>query len=306
MLVICVIGEALIDIIVDPTGYVRTSVVGGAPFNTARTCARLGVPTSFLGGISTDAFGSRMMDMLAADGLIYGLGHRLSQPSTVAIAQLDQDNAATYRFMFDNTAAASVTAQMALEALGACTSIHVGTLGLVLEPLADATAAVVSSAGSECMVMADPKCRPSVMDGSAAFARTLPVVLDRADVIKVSGDDLAYLYPSTEALQAAQQLQQRANAVVLFTDGSQEVRIITAGMPVTVPVPHVDVVDTVGAGDSFSGGFLAYWAHHGLDRAALADIDLLTKATAFGVKVAGITCTRPGADPPHASEIGAY
>ena len=110
---IYVIGEALIDIIVDAKGTVLASVVGGAPLNTARTIARLEVPATFLGGISTDAFGNRMMRLLAEDGVHYALGTQVSEPTTLAIAELDQHGAATYRFVMDNTSAAAVTPALA-------------------------------------------------------------------------------------------------------------------------------------------------------------------------------------------------
>ena len=135
--VITVVGEALIDIIVDPAGNV-TSVVGGAPLNTARTIARLGVPATFLGGVSTDAFGARIMRLLESDGVGYALGSQVDEPTTLAIAQIDAHGAATYRFMMEGTSAAAVTPEAALAHVGSdCSALHVGTLGLVLQPLAD-------------------------------------------------------------------------------------------------------------------------------------------------------------------------
>lgn len=191
---ITVMGEALIDIIVDPEGEV-TSVVGGAPLNTARTIARLGEQASVLGGVSTDAFGQRILRMLTADGVTLALGRQVPEPSTLAIAQIDAYGAAGYRFMLEGTSAAAVNAEMALACMGPDVSvIHVGTLGLVLEPLASASAAVVAAAREDQLVMVDPNCRPSVMTSSAVFDRTLGSVLTRADVVKVSGDDLTFMF----------------------------------------------------------------------------------------------------------------
>lgn len=297
------LGEALVDIIVDPRGEV-TSVVGGAPLNTARTIARLGIPATFLGGVSTDAFGNRIMRLLEADGVALGLGRQVPEPTTLAIAQIDEHGAATYRFMMEGTSAAAVTPQMALDHLDAsCRAMHVGTLGLVLQPLADASVALVGAATDDQVVMVDPNCRPSVMTRSAVFQDALAAVLPRADVIKVSGDDLAFLWPATGAQDAARQLAASTSSIVLFTDGAESVRILAGGEEVVVEVPRVPVVDTVGAGDSFSGGFLAWWMQHGRSRADLADLDAVVAATRFGVAVAGITCQRPGADPPRINEI---
>ena len=297
------IGEALVDIIVDLDGEV-TSVIGGAPLNTARTVARLGVPAMFLGGVSTDSFGGRIMRLLDADGVRLGLGGQVPEPTTLAIAQIDAGGAATYRFLMDGTSAAAVTPQMALAHLDpGCRALHVGTLGLVLQPLADASVAVVAAASDEQVVMIDPNCRPSVMTASPVFRDALAAVTPRADLVKVSGDDLEFLHPGMPTLDAAVRVQEESGSVVLFTDGAQAVHVISAGRDVVLEVPRVPVVDTVGAGDSFSGGFLAYWMHNGLGRDDIADLDAVAAAARFGIAVAGITCQRPGADPPRANEV---
>jgi len=279
-------------------------VFGGGPLNTARTIARLGLPVRFLGGISTDAFGGRIMRLLDQDGVAYALVDRVPEPTTLAIASIDAAGAATYRFMMEGTSATAVTPERALAAVGEqCQAVHVGTLGLVLQPLADASAAVVQAARPDQLVMVDPNCRPSVMTGSSVFADALARVLPRADLVKVSGDDLAFLYPGVDPSKAAADLAASSGSVVLFTDGSNAVRIITGVGEHVIDVPRVPVVDTVGAGDSFSGGFLAWWMQHGKGRADVADMDALVSGARFGVAVAGITCQRPGADPPRIDEV---
>ena len=199
---ITVIGEALVDVIVDAQGEV-TSVVGGGPLNTARTLARLGVPVSFLGGVSSDPFGQRIMRLLDADGVRLGLGEQVPEPTTLAIAQIDDSGAATYRFMLDGTSAATVTPQMALAHVDADSrAIHAGTLALVMQPLADALVAVVAAASDDQLVMIDPNCRPSV-DRLALLRESLDAVVGRADIVKVSGDDLDYLFPGTDQLDGS-------------------------------------------------------------------------------------------------------
>lgn len=302
---VAVIGEALVDIIIDRHGEVAASVVGGAPLNTARTLARLGVPTSFVGGISADPLGQRILRLLDADGVRHGLPRSVEAPTTLAIAQLDEAGAATYRFLMEGTSACAVAPAEALAAVGPATRVvHAGTLGLVLEPLADATRAVVAASPADRIVMVDPNCRPSVMASSAVFDRTLAAVLERADVVKVSGDDLAFMAPGEPALEAARALHRRTGASVLLTDGARAVHVIAADGERTLEVPAVPVVDTVGAGDSFSGGVLAWWLERDLPRADLARADLLAEAAAHGIAVAGITCQRAGADPPRAAELG--
>lgn len=300
---ITVAGEALIDIIVDLDGEV-TSVVGGAPLNTARTIARLGVPATFLGGVSLDSFGRRIMHLLEADGVGYALGSPVTEPTTLAIAELDQGGAATYRFMMEGTSAGAVTPEIALAHMDpSCTVLHVGTLSLVLQPLADAMRAVVAASPDDRLVMLDPNCRPAVMADSEVFPATMAALLPRADVVKVSGDDLAFLHPGLPLLDAAVAVQRESGAVVLFTDGAKAVHVLTEHDDVVLDVPRVPVVDTVGAGDSFSGGFLAQWAMRGLGRSDLADLEQVVEAARFGIAVAGITCQRAGANPPRLDEI---
>lgn len=303
---ITVIGEALVDIIVDARGEVA-SVVGGGPLNTARTVARLGLPVRFLGGVSTDPFGQRIMRVLAADGVTLG-GQQVPEPTTLAIAQIDDAGAASYRFLLDGTSAAAVTPAMALSAMDPeSRALHAGTLALVLEPLADALVAVVQAASDDQVVMVDPNCRPSV-DRLPRLRRSLELVLPRADVVKVSGDDLDYLFPGRSPLEAAQALAAESDSLVLFTDGASAVHVLTSGsrapaVDLVLEVPRVPVVDTVGAGDSFSGGFLSWWLHEGLGRGDLDDLERVEAAARFGVAVAGLTCQQAGAEPPTVAQV---
>jgi fructokinase len=187
-----------------------------------------------------------------------------------------------------------------------CKVVHAGTLGLVLQPLADATRAVVAASPDDRIVMIDPNCRPSVMTTSEVFRSTLDSVLGRADIVKVSGDDLEFMFPGVDLVEAARALQSRSGAVVLFTDGAKAVRVMNGADEIVLDVPKVHVVDTVGAGDSFSGGFLAQWMQRGLTRNDVRDTDKVVSAALYGIAVAGVTCQRPGADPPRAGEVKGY
>lgn len=298
-------GEALIDVIVDPAGEVLAATIGGAPLNTARTLGRLGLPVSFLGGVSEDAFGRRIRRTLADDKVDFALASATPAPTTLAIAELDDHGAATYRFIFDDTSAALVSPEEALAAVPAnCPVLHVGTLALVLEPLYQATQALVQAAPPSQIVMVDPNCRPMVMRDSYAFQQSWECVLERADIIKVSAEDVAFLFPDEEALLAVEGLHDRTGTTVLFTDGPHSVHVYAGGRSLTLSVPTVPVIDTVGAGDSFSGGFLAYWVSHELSRLDLGNIQQVGAAAELGIRVAGLTCQRSGADPPWATDLG--
>ena len=296
-------GEALIDIVVDTQGEVN-SIVGGAPLNTARTISRLGHPVSFIGGISHDSFGRRIKRELESDGVVIAIDQGMPEPSTVAIASLDHTGAATYRFLLEGTSACSVTVDQAIAAFNPrAMALHVGTLALVLRPLAGAVCAVVDSMGEHQILMVDPNARPSVMTEATSFQETFDHVLGRADVIKVSGDDLQFLFPGQDPALSARNLHASRGAVVLFTNGAESVSVFVAGSEQILAVPPVDVVDSVGAGDSFSGAFLSCWLQNHWTRDDLQDVHKVLTAARFGIKVAGLTCQKPGAQPPFAREL---
>lgn len=303
---VAVIGEALVDLVVTPDAIV-TAVPGGGPFNAARTLARLEIPTSFVGAISADAFGDLLHAGLRDSSVDLAIADRVDAPTTLAIAQLDGQGSATYRFLLDGTSAAAVTPGTAVEVLGALApaALHVGTLGLVLAPLRDATLAAIGAASEACLVFADPNCRPAVVRDRDDYLSRLDAVLRRADVVKLSTEDAEFLAPGTAPLAYAAEIVARGPSVVLLTDGGNGVHMITERDTVSLDVPRVTVVDTVGAGDSFGGGFLAWWLRRGLGREALDDPALLAEAVSFGIRVAALTCQRPGADPPRLSELGA-
>jgi fructokinase len=300
---VLVVGEALIDLIVAPDATVDARP-GGGPYNAARTLARLGTSVQFLGGLSEDRFGTVLRSRLAADGV--GLDHVVttSAPTTLAVAELDPSGAATYRFYLEGTSAPQVDPDQARGGLGPGTrAVHVGTLGLVLEPLATSTEALVAGLAPGHLLFVDPNCRPRVIGDAEAYLARVRRILGRADVVKVSGDDLDALAPGVEPREAARGLLAHGPRVVLFTDGAATVRVLTPGAEDEVEVPAVEVVDTVGAGDAFGAAFLGFWLTAGRGRDDLTDRDALVATTRRAVEVASITCQRVGADPPRLDEL---
>ena len=318
---IVVAGEALIDLLVQPDGTV-TAAPGGGPYNTARTIARLGGEVAFLGRLSTDRFGQRLRSELAADGVDLRFVESTDDPTTMAIADLDEDGAATYRFLTDGTSApglSEVAAMAAFESDPA--AVHLGTLGLVLEPMADVLVDVRNEYGSS-FTMFDLNIRPAAIRDRKAFGQRMDHVLAAGHVFKASVEDLEYLYPGADPIRAAEYLKECGDATVLITNGAEGVFIIgpdisggDAGhrfvrtLPdrpwvIEVPVPPVPVMDTVGAGDAFGGAFLAWWTEHGFGRRELNDRDALVEAVTRAIEVASLTVQRVGADPPRRSEVG--
>lgn len=300
---IIVAGEALIDLIVHEDGQLD-AVMGGGPFNTARTIARLGGEVAFLGRLSADRFGTMLRGALAADGVDGRFAAGTDAPTTLAVAELDEHGTATYRFHLAETAAPGLTGDEVRAAVGTAPSaLHVGTLGLVAEPMATAIAAGVASVGADTVVMADPNCRPRVILDRAEYLERLGGVLARADIAKVSADDLAYLAPDRSSAEAARGLLADGVGLVLLSDGARAVQVVSPTFALEVVVASVPVVDTVGAGDAFGGGFLARWVERGLGRGDLADPSLVRDAVEVAIEVAGLTCGRPGADPPRRAEV---
>jgi fructokinase len=229
----------------------------------------------------------------------------VTRPTTIALADLDENGAATYHFYADGTSASAVGEAAAAAALRlAPTALHVGTLGLVLEPLATAVKALVDGVDCDVLVLLDPNCRPTVTTDRGRYLETVAHCARRADVVKVSDEDLAFIFPGAEAVQATRSML-RPGAVGLVTRGADAVTIVTAGQAVDVPVPQVTVVDTVGAGDGFGGAFLAYWDEHGLGRGDMDDLERVIDGVRFGAQVAAMICERAGADPPRRSEVEA-
>ena len=300
---ILVAGEALFDL-VSRDGQQLAAHAGGGPFNAARTLGRLGRPVGFLGRVSTDRFGTVLAGMLAEDGVYLDPVLRTDSPTTLALAELDSASDARYRFYERGTSAPDVTPELALALIPAdIAMLHVGTLGLVLDPMAGALEALVNVVADRALVFLDPNCRPAAVDDEIGYRDRIARVLSAAHVAKVSADDLAWLHPGVDALDAARAVLELGPAVVLLTRGGDGATVVGLDGSFDVPAPPVTVVDTIGAGDAFGAGFLAWWDEHGLGVADLADAALLEQATAFAARVAALTCARPGASPPTRAEL---
>lgn len=301
---VVVAGEALIDVIVAPDGSLTASP-GGGPYTVARTIGRLGVSCAFLGRLSDDRFGTLLRSGLDEAGVAMELVTTTDAPTTLALAEVDERGAASYRFYVEGTSAFGLSrSELPRDLDPEVSALHVGTLGLVVEPMASGLADLVERASSRLLVMADPNCRPQAIADRDTYLARLTEVLRRSDVVKVSTEDLAYLRPGYAPIDACLELIGLGPRVVLLTDGAHEVAIVSESGRVTVPVRRAKVVDTVGAGDAFGGGFLARWVSRGCGRDELGDIQLLVDATEWAIEVAALTCQRAGADPPRLADMG--
>jgi len=297
LIVVC--GEALIDRIPPYDSP------GGGPFTTARALGRLGIPTQFLGRLSTDAFGRQLRDLLAADGADLSLTSFGPEPTTLAMADVDRDGHAAYRFVIDGTSAPNLTPQMVPASFAHdVNALHIGTLGLVFEPVGTTLAGLVEREHKNLLVMVDPNIRPATLNGAVRYRARLDGVIAESTIVKASDADMEWLCPGVELESAARALLGRGPSLVVVTLGADGAFGVCAGTEVRVPAPVVDVVDTIGAGDAFGAGLLAWlYDHDRLNRDLRLDREELHAALEFACLVASITCTRAGADPPHRAEL---
>jgi fructokinase len=282
-------------------------VPGGGPYNAARTIARLGGRVAFLGRLSNDERGALLRKRLEADGVRLDLVVATDDPTPIAIARLDGHGNAAYEFRIDGSAAAGLRLDDLDDRLPAGTAaLHVGSLGLVVEPMASTIESWLESVGSDVLVMLDLNCRPSAIEQPMVYRLRIDRILARSDVVKASVEDLAYLRSGAAPTDAAIDLLALGPAAVLLTDGGRPVRIVTADVVDELPIPPMNVVDTVGAGDAFGGGFLSAWFAQGLGRADAKRREALVATTSFAIAVAGLTTTRAGAEPPTAVEVAEF
>ncbi|MCW2930443.1 MAG: carbohydrate kinase [Actinomycetia bacterium] len=302
---IAVIGEALIDLLANASGSLEARP-GGGPYNTARTIGRLGVPVTFAGRLADDSFGLLLRAGLAESGVAAGVSRLSAAPTTLAVAGIGSNGSAEYQFYLEGTSAADLEYRELLGALPPdLSAVHVGTLGLVLEPIATSVSWLVAAGLPACvLLMVDPNCRPAAITARATYLIRLTRLIGRADILKASVEDLAYISPGQPSEEAAKGLLSAGARLVLVTDGPRPARaFLGSGDVLAAEVPEVEVADAIGAGDAFGGAFLAWWSRHGLGPADLAQPDLVGGALCFAADVAARTCTRIGADPPRAAEL---
>lgn len=308
-------GEALVDLIgADATGRTWHAAPGGSPYNAAVAAGRLGAPTSFLGVLSDDRFGQVLRDHLDASHVSWRTCPITTEPTTLAVVTQGPDDVEP-SFAFHVAGTTTVSGRTIDLHLPADAGVlHVsGSMALVLEPAASRLEALLAAARHRMLVHLDPNPRPTVAGGRDRYLARLDRWLGLADVVKVSAADIDWIEPGANPLDLAQRWLEPADegddvpAAVVITRGAQGAAVVcSAGVIEVVPGRPVDVVDTVGAGDTFAGAMLAAFSAHGVtDRRALAGLDEHWWHTAltFAVEAAGIACGRVGADPPWRREL---
>jgi fructokinase len=299
-----VIGENLIDLLVRGDGE-TTAVPGGGPFNVARTISRLGQPVTFFSGLSHDAFGVLLRRALENDHVHLAVRESFAQPTALAVVDTS-DSSPRYSFHLRETAAFEITSPQGLSAYRSISSpsaLYVGTLGLVIEPMATMVEDVVAAALPSTLVILDPNCRPSATPDYDAYRSRVTRLLHRSDIVKVSTEDLEFLFPQMNQDDSAAALLRGGSTIVIVTDGAKTVQAYSNAGVAKVAVPFSQVEDTVGAGDALVGGLLAWWAAHRLTREDAHSLPLVAEGLRIAVKIASFTCSRKGAEPPWSFEL---
>lgn len=301
-------GEALIDMLPRETTQGEQAFApyaGGAVFNTAIALGRLDAKPSFFCGLSTDLFGELLVDKLAEAGASADLAFRSSRPTTLAFVRLI-DGQATYTF-YDENSALRIMTEADLPALpDSVDTLFFGGISLVGEPCGTAYQALMTREAPTRVTMIDPNIRPSFVTDREAYIARVDAMMAMADIVKLSDEDLHWLEGDGDIPTLAAKLISRGTKIVLITEGAKGATAYTATQTVFVPSQKVDVVDTVGAGDTFNAGVLAALQSAGaLNKSTLADAseDLLRDALTMGGRCAAVTVSRAGANPPWATEL---
>lgn len=302
-------GEALIDMLPRTATSGEACFApyaGGAVFNTAIALGRLGAPSAFFSGISTDMLGEILADTLAASHVDITHAARSDRPTTVAFVKL-VNGQATYAFYDEATAGRMLSVADLPTLPAAITTLFFGGISLVNDPAASTYETLQAQVCDTRVTMIDPNIRPGFIAGrEGEYRARIGRMMARADIIKLSDEDLHWLEGAGDVETLARNLIAKGAKLVFITEGAAGARAITASQNRFVAATPVTVADTVGAGDTFNAGALAALHTAGaLTKSALATLSdaTLDAALTLGTRAAAITVSRPGANPPWAHEL---
>ncbi|WP_454853000.1 carbohydrate kinase family protein [Promicromonospora soli] len=302
------VGEALVDEVRRPDGSFAEHP-GGSIANVALTLGRLGREVRLATWLGADARGDLVRGWLAESGVALVEGSDGAERTSVAVATLDDDGSATYDF--------DLTWQVPAAALPGASSggsdavaVHTGSIAAMLEPGAGQVRQVLEAARTTSTTTYDPNARPAIMGPADEVRPRVEALVQLSDVVKVSDEDLGWLYPGTDPVAVAREWQRGTPALVVVTFGGKGAVAVSDAGEVEAVAPRVEVVDTVGAGDSFMGALIDGLWEHGLLGADRRDaLNAVGASTVQQVldrccAVAAITVSRAGANPPRREEVG--
>jgi len=296
---IWVAGEVLIDLI--PRGGERVAIVGGGPANTAKALARLGFDSYFIDGLSTDKYGDQARAELLADGVKLDYTFTSNSPTCLASVTLDENGSASYEFLIDGTATFEFNESWLPDPTHPPAVLHVGTLATIVEP--GATNLFNWAKKVKAPLVFDPNIRSSVVNDRTRYQQIVEKWATISSVIKMSDDDLSWLYPEMDFRSAAENFINEKTQLVVITKGASGLTGFTEDGEVSVPGVKVEVVDTVGAGDTVGAILVEAIVKYGIDNLVGTTLESALKRAAAA---AAITCSRAGANPPTLKELEGY
>lgn len=302
-----VFGEALVDL--KGTGALGfQGYVGGSPLNVAVAAARLGLPSALATRVSTDFFGEAIVSHLKANGVGLDLLERGPEPTTLAFVSFEGGGP---RYSFRNEGAADLAYTANLPWPEGVEAVHFGgSVNPLFEPVSGRVLELVRSRREGRLLHLDPNVRPTLLGNREVYRARLAPWLPLAHWLKLSREDLEWLWPGADEAATARGWLEAGVSVVVVTDGGEGARLYRRGRePLTARAPRVSVVDTVGAGDTFSGATLAALLERGLASPGALEAagdEELRAVLEFGARAAAVNCTRAGADPPTRAELEAF
>jgi fructokinase len=294
-----VAGEVLIDLI--PDGSERKPIVGGGPANTAKALSKLGINTQFIDGVSTDEYGQMAKGELAALGVKLDYVKYSDKPTCLAIVSLSDLGSASYEFVIENTATFDFNLNWLPNPQSERPSLlHIGTLTTAIEPGASVLFDWAQSVAKVAPIVFDPNIRPAVIGERTQYVMQVERWVSISSAIKVSNEDLKWLYPSLEIEQVVNNWLVKGPTLIVVTYGDKGLAGYRAGEKVIVDAVNVVVADTVGAGDTVGAILVEAIVKDGLDTLSGVRLEMMLKRAA---KAAAITVSRSGANPPTLKEI---
>lgn len=300
---VIVIGESLMDIVTSPEGTHEHP--GGSPMNVAVGLSRLGIPVELITRIGDDARGTLIANVLAADRVALFPGSITMQRTSTSTAILDSTGSARYEFDI----AWAIDSVKSLPPAGI---IHTGSIAAFLEPGASRLAGLLSAVGPSTVITFDPNIRPSIIGDRNAALLVVEAIAAMSTIVKMSDEDMTWLYGAVTPDEGVDRLLAVGATLAIVTLGASGAILATATQRVTVPGVIVNVVDTIGAGDSFMSGLISRIAAllaDTVDSESIIDgsaftTDELERIGGFAVACAGITVSRTGSNPPALTDLG--
>jgi fructokinase len=293
-----VIGEALMDLISVTSGG-STAMAGGGPANTAKALARLGYSTFFIGGISTDSYGKMIKEELEESGVDLSLAYRGDRATALAIASIDEKGLASYKFELEGSS--SFAFDRSWLPGGEPGVIHIGSVATLLEP--GASELFNWAKEKSAPIVFDPNIRPSIESNKFIYREAVERFISIATVVKLSEDDLTWLYSQGKEEEIISSWLKAGVSLVVLTRAERGLTAFAKDLIVNTPAVKVELVDSVGAGDTIGAVIAESLFLNGIEKLTS---ELLKPILERAARAAAITCSRAGAKPPSLSELEAF